>query len=98
MTTIKELDQLAFEHGQPAENGDGYLFTQEQFEEFAEAVIASFAPIIENLNDRHDLGVQERDRLRSLLSARESLKMENQRITPICQQPQAHPARCGCED
>lgn len=30
--------------------------------------------------------------------ARESLKMENQRITPICQQPQAHPARCGCED
>lgn len=37
---------------------------------------------IENLNDRHDLGVQERDRLRSQLSAEKALRLENQRITP----------------
>lgn len=38
---------------------------------------------IENLNDRHDLGVQERDRLRSQLSAEKALRMENQRIVPV---------------
>ena len=37
---------------------------------------------IENLNDRHDLGVQERDRLRHQLSAEKALRLENQRITP----------------
>lgn len=68
MSTIDEINQLAFEHGQPAENGDGYLFSQEQFDAFAESVIATFKPIIENLEDRHDLGVQERDRLRALIA------------------------------
>lgn len=38
---------------------------------------------IENLNDRHDLGVQERDRLRAQLSAEKALRLENQRIIPV---------------
>jgi len=41
------LNQLAFEIGQPAENGDGYLFTQEQFDEFARAVLAQEAGKVE---------------------------------------------------
>jgi hypothetical protein len=29
-----EIHQMAFEEGQPAENGDGYVFTAEEFDLF----------------------------------------------------------------
>lgn len=34
-----EIHQMAFEEGQPAVNGDGYLFTAEEFDLFVERLI-----------------------------------------------------------
>lgn len=36
-----EIHQMAFEEGQPAENGDGYSFTSEEFDLFVERLLAS---------------------------------------------------------
>lgn len=35
-----EIHQMAFEEGQPADNGDGYLFTAEEFDLFVERLLA----------------------------------------------------------
>lgn len=43
------MNQLAFEIGQPAENGDGYLFTQEQFDEFCNASTAELIPLMKEM-------------------------------------------------
>lgn len=47
--SLDEINQLAFEHGQPADNGDGYLFSQEQFDAFATVVLAApvAVPVVE---------------------------------------------------
>ena len=36
-----EINQMAFEEGQPAENGDGYLFSQEEFDLFVQRLLDS---------------------------------------------------------
>lgn len=43
MKTIQadEIHQMAFEEGQPAENGDGYLFTAEEFDLFVERLLSA---------------------------------------------------------
>jgi|GEM_PF-3611125 len=38
-----EINQMAFEEGHPAEDGDGYSFTQEEFELFVERLLARAA-------------------------------------------------------
>lgn len=35
-----EIHQMAFEEGQPAEKGDGYLFTAEEFDLFVERLLS----------------------------------------------------------
>lgn len=39
-----EIHQMAFEEGQPAENGDGYSFTAEEFDLFVERLLVRAAP------------------------------------------------------
>lgn len=39
-----EIHQMAFEEGQPADNGDGYLFTAEEFDLFVERLLKRAAP------------------------------------------------------
>lgn len=39
-----EIHQKAFEEGQPAENGDGYSFTAEEFDLFVERLLSRAAP------------------------------------------------------
>lgn len=38
-----EIHQIAFEEGQPADNGDGYLFTAEEFDLFVQRLLDSVA-------------------------------------------------------
>lgn len=38
------IHQMAFEEGQPAENGDGYSFTSEEFDLFVERLLTAAAP------------------------------------------------------
>ncbi len=39
-----EIHQMAFEEGQPAEDGDGYLFTAEEFDLFVERLLRRATP------------------------------------------------------
>lgn len=39
-----EINQMAFEEGQPAEDGDGYLFSMEEFDLFVERLLSAHAP------------------------------------------------------
>ncbi|HHM6703422.1 TPA: hypothetical protein ACRMWT_000429 [Pseudomonas aeruginosa] len=39
-----EIHQMAFEEGQPAEDGDGYLFSAEEFDLFVQRLLDSCAP------------------------------------------------------
>jgi len=41
------IHQMAFEEGQPADNGDGYNFTAEEFDLFVERLLTSTAPVVE---------------------------------------------------
>ena len=43
MPTPDEIHQMAFEEGQPAENGDGYLFCAEEFDCFVQRLLDSCA-------------------------------------------------------
>ena len=38
-----EINQMAFEEGQPADDGDGYIFTQEEFDLFVARLLARAA-------------------------------------------------------
>jgi hypothetical protein len=40
-----QIHQMAFEEGQPAENGDGYLFTAEEFDLFVDRLLTAAAPV-----------------------------------------------------
>lgn len=39
MPSPDEIHQMAFEEGQPADNGDGYLFTCEEFDCFVQRLL-----------------------------------------------------------
>lgn len=43
MPTPDEIHQMALEEGQPAENGDGYLFCAEEFDCFVQRLLDSIA-------------------------------------------------------
>lgn len=43
MPSPDEIHQMAFEEGQPADNGDGYLFTCEEFDCFVQRLLDSLA-------------------------------------------------------
>src|SRR5690606_34694012 len=54
-----EIHQMAFEEGQPAENGDGYLFTAEEFDLFVERLLARLNPAPDH--SEHALGMVPAD-------------------------------------
>ena len=41
-----QIHQMAFEEGQPAENGDGYMFTAEEFDLFVDRLLTAAAPVL----------------------------------------------------
>lgn len=76
MSEVK--NQLAFEIGQTAENGDGYLFTQEQFDDFCKASTTELLPILKDVlgQQKYELehrGARYRARWQDLTSRLEGL-------------------------
>ena len=70
-----KIHQMAFEEGQPAEDGDGYLFTAEEFDLFVERLLsraALSAPVAQTALSA------ERDRLRDEIEALRGQLAESQ--------------------
>lgn len=67
-----EIHQMAFEEGQPAEDGDGYLFSAEEFDLFVQRLLDSCATPVAQAQQLHDLDKQCRDDVARALGLRPS--------------------------
>ncbi|WP_328990358.1 hypothetical protein PCP69_18435 [Pseudomonas aeruginosa] len=67
-----EIHQMAFEEGQPAEDGDGYLFSAEEFDLFVQRLLDSCAAPVAQAQQLHDLDKQCRDDVARALGLRPS--------------------------
>ncbi|HFN4543866.1 TPA: hypothetical protein ACGSPD_001804 [Pseudomonas aeruginosa] len=65
-----EIHQMAFEEGQPAEDGDGYLFSAEEFDLFVQRLLDSCAPPVAQAQQLNDLDKQCRDDVARALGLR----------------------------
>lgn len=75
MPTPDEIHQMAFEEGQPAENGDGYLFCAEEFDCFVQRLLDSIAA----QQRTQAAGVPDGERLAELL---ESVRLGDDEAKP----------------
>ncbi|HFT7365043.1 TPA: hypothetical protein ACGRV9_006506 [Pseudomonas aeruginosa] len=67
-----EIHQIAFEEGQPADDGDGYLFSAEEFDLFVQRLLDSCAAPVAQAQQLHDLDKQCRDDVARALGLRPS--------------------------
>lgn len=65
-----EIHQMAFEEGQPAEDGDGYLFSAEEFDLFVQRLLDSCATTVAQAQQLNDLDKQCRDDVARALGLR----------------------------
>lgn len=67
-----EIHQMAFEEGRPADDGDGYLFSAEEFDLFVQRLLDSCAAPVAQDQQLHDLDKQCRDDVGRALGLRPS--------------------------
>ncbi|MUH87289.1 hypothetical protein GNQ27_25165 [Pseudomonas aeruginosa] len=64
-----EIHQMAFEEGQPAEDGDGYLFSAEEFDLFVQRLLDSCAAPVDQAQHSVPVAREQLERLVRILDA-----------------------------